>query len=93
MGHYPFEWQEQDLCAEDFKHFQKQFSKTILQLIPFADGPVTFLDSTIDPGQGFREVNTQIPVIGFPNQRPEGPCKNTCVDLNEIEKTIVRCLN
>jgi hypothetical protein len=42
---------------------------------------------------GFREVNTQIPVIGFPNQRPEGPCKNTCVDLNEIEKTIVRCLN
>ena len=34
MGHYPFEWQAQDLCAEDFNHFQNQFSQTILQLIP-----------------------------------------------------------
>ncbi len=42
---------------------------------------------------GFREVNTQIPVIGFPNQRPEGPCKNTCVDLSEIETTIRKCLS
>lgn len=41
---------------------------------------------------GFREVNTQIPVIGFPNQRPEGPCKNTCVDLSEIENTIRKCI-
>jgi len=41
---------------------------------------------------GFREVNTKIPVIGFPNQRPEGPCKNTCVDLLEIENTIKRCI-
>jgi len=41
---------------------------------------------------GFRDVNTHIPVIGFPNKRPEGPCKNTCVDLNEIEQSIKRCL-
>lgn len=41
---------------------------------------------------GFKEVNTQIPVIGFPNHRPEGPCKNTCVDLDEIEQTIKNCL-
>lgn len=41
---------------------------------------------------GFREVNTKIPVIGFPNRRPEGPCKNTCVDLAEIENTIRRSL-
>ena len=43
MGHYPFEWQEAALCFEDFIHFQKLFSSTILQLIPFAYGPVTFL--------------------------------------------------
>ena len=61
MGHYPFEWQAQDLCAEDFKHFQNQFSQTILQLIPFADGPVTFLDSTIDPVRGLARIKqTQI---------------------------------
>lgn len=41
---------------------------------------------------GFKEVNTQIPVIGFPNKRPEGPCKNTCVNLHEIEQTIKNCL-
>ena len=41
---------------------------------------------------GFREVNKQIPVIGFPNKRPEGPCKNTCVDLSEIEATIQKCI-
>lgn len=41
---------------------------------------------------GFKEINTQIPVIGFPNHRPEGPCKNTCVDLEEIERTIQNCL-
>jgi len=42
---------------------------------------------------GFKDVNTHIPVIGFPNSRPEGPCKNTCVDLTKIEKTINNCLN
>ena len=41
---------------------------------------------------GFREVNPSIPVIGFPNKRPEGPCKNTCVDLTEIEQAIVAAL-
>ena len=41
---------------------------------------------------GFRDVNTHIPVIGFPNRRPEGPCKNTCVDLGKIEKAVLNCL-
>ncbi|HDL04507.1 MAG TPA: DUF116 domain-containing protein [candidate division Zixibacteria bacterium] len=41
---------------------------------------------------GFKDVNTHIPVIGFPNRRPEGPCKNTCVDLNQIEDAVKRCL-
>jgi hypothetical protein len=41
---------------------------------------------------GFREVNPFIPVIGLPNQRPEGPCKNTSVDLSMLEATILKCL-
>lgn len=41
---------------------------------------------------GFKEVNVRLPVIGFPNTRPEGPCKNTCVDLGSIEAHICRCL-
>jgi len=44
MGHHPFEWQVQDISAADFNNFQKQFSQTSLQLVPFANGPVTFLD-------------------------------------------------
>jgi tetratricopeptide (TPR) repeat protein len=50
MGHYPFEWHERPLCSEDFKHFQNLFSTTILQLIPFAYGPVTFLDPVLGSG-------------------------------------------
>lgn len=41
---------------------------------------------------GFKEINPSVPVLGFPNQRPEGPCKNTCVDMVAIEKTIRKCL-
>jgi hypothetical protein len=41
---------------------------------------------------GFKEVNPYVPVIGFPNQRPEGPCKNTCVDITAVEEMILRCL-
>jgi hypothetical protein len=37
---------------------------------------------------GFKEVNLHIPVIGFPNKRPEGPCKNTCIDISQIEDAI-----
>ena len=57
MGHYPFEWQVEEICAEEFNHFQNQFSQIIHQLIPFADGPVTFLDSAIDSGEGLHELN------------------------------------
>jgi len=41
---------------------------------------------------GFKEINPFIPVIGIPNQRPDGPCKNTCIDLTLLEKTLSRCL-
>lgn len=29
-----------------------------------------------------------IPVIGVTNERPEGPCKNTCVNTSNVEKAI-----
>ncbi|MBD3290243.1 DUF116 domain-containing protein [candidate division KSB1 bacterium] len=36
---------------------------------------------------GIRDVS-KIPVIGITNQRPEGPCKNTVVDFDQIEEAI-----
>ena len=36
---------------------------------------------------GIKDVK-HIPVIGIPNQRPEGPCKNTTVDFQAIEDAI-----
>jgi len=36
---------------------------------------------------GIRDVH-HIPVIGIPNQRPEGPCKNTTVDYQKIEDAV-----
>lgn len=33
---------------------------------------------------GIRDVAIHIPVIGIPNKRPEGPCKNTYVDMKEF---------
>jgi len=36
---------------------------------------------------GIREAHN-IPVIGIPNQRPEGPCKNTIVDYKKIEDAV-----
>jgi hypothetical protein len=41
---------------------------------------------------GFVDVNPHIPVIGFPNYRPCGPCKNTEVNLGDIESTVKRHL-
>lgn len=36
---------------------------------------------------GIRDVHN-IPVIAIPNQRPEGPCKNTIVDYKKIEDAV-----
>ena len=30
----------------------------------------------------------QIPVIGIKNERPQGPCHNTCVDVCKVEEAI-----
>jgi hypothetical protein len=41
---------------------------------------------------GIRDVATKIPVIGIPNRRPDGPCKETLVDVEEIKKAIEFCM-
>ncbi|MFC2173862.1 DUF116 domain-containing protein [Acidobacteriota bacterium] len=37
---------------------------------------------------GIRDIAGGIPVIGIPNVRPEGPCKNTLVDLDQVEGAV-----
>jgi len=37
---------------------------------------------------GIKEVSSNIPVIGIANQRPNGPCKETNLDIEELEKAI-----
>ncbi len=41
---------------------------------------------------GFVEVNPQVPVMGLPNIRPEGPCKNTEIDREEFLTLIKKLL-
>lgn len=41
---------------------------------------------------GFIDVNPHIPVVGFPNIRPCGPCKDTEVDLQQIEAAVLNHL-
>jgi hypothetical protein len=57
MGHFPFEWQVQGLCPEDFMHFNRQFSMTVLQLMPFAEGPVVSIGSTSDFSETLQGLN------------------------------------
>ncbi len=37
---------------------------------------------------GIKDLKGRIPVLAFSNQRPEGPCKNTVVDLHAIENAV-----
>ncbi len=37
---------------------------------------------------GIRDVGIKLSVIGIPNERPDGPCKNTHVDLDEVRRAI-----
>lgn len=50
-------WQAQPLRPEDFLHFNKQFSITVLQLLPFAEGPVTIIGSTDDFSETLQGLN------------------------------------
>lgn len=42
---------------------------------------------------GIQDIIKQIPVIGIPNKRPEGPCKNTTIDFEEFENAVQTFLN
>jgi len=37
---------------------------------------------------GIKDVAENIPVLAIPNKRPEGPCKNTDVCLDELDETL-----
>ena len=37
---------------------------------------------------GIQFVSGEIPVIGIPNKRPRGPCKNTLIDPSEFESAL-----
>jgi hypothetical protein len=37
---------------------------------------------------GIKDVALNVPVFGIANKRPEGPCKNTYVDLEEFESAL-----
>jgi hypothetical protein len=37
---------------------------------------------------GIRDVRGRLCVLGIPNTRPHGPCKDTCVDLGELQRAI-----
>ena len=48
MGFYPLEWPAESLAFEDFLFFHKSFARILLQLLPFAEGPVWFFDPAAD---------------------------------------------
>ncbi len=37
---------------------------------------------------GIRDVGVKLSVIGIPNERPDGPCKNTHVDIDEVRRAV-----
>jgi len=37
---------------------------------------------------GIKDIAPRIPVIGIPNTRPMGPCKDTAIDINEFRTAI-----
>jgi uncharacterized protein len=41
---------------------------------------------------GVLDLEGKIPVIAIPNQRPEGPCQNTCVDVIEVQEALYKML-
>jgi hypothetical protein len=37
---------------------------------------------------GIKDVAERIPVLAIPNKRPEGPCKNTCLHLSDLDEAL-----
>jgi hypothetical protein len=40
---------------------------------------------------GLRDVGHRVRVLGIPNERPNGPCKDTVIDLAALEQAIAAC--
>jgi len=41
-----------------------------------------------DLTSGIRDIAGKIPVLAIPNKRPQGPCKNTCVPIRQLEEAL-----
>ena len=41
-----------------------------------------------DLTSGMRDIKGKIPVLPTPNKRPQGPCKNTCLRIRELEEAL-----
>ncbi len=37
---------------------------------------------------GIKDVSERVPVLAIPNRRPEGPCKNTCLQIEKVEEIL-----
>ena len=37
---------------------------------------------------GIKDVSEKVPVLAIPNKRPEGPCKNTCLQIEKFEEIL-----
>jgi uncharacterized protein len=37
---------------------------------------------------GIKDVTERVPVLAIPNRRPEGPCKNTCLQIEKFEEIL-----
>ncbi len=37
---------------------------------------------------GIQDVAPKLPTLGVTNKRPNGPCKNTLIDIGELKKAI-----
>ncbi|MDA8324799.1 MAG: DUF116 domain-containing protein [Nitrospiraceae bacterium] len=38
---------------------------------------------------GMKDVAEKVPVLAIPNERPEGPCKNTSIPIDEFKEAII----
>ncbi len=59
--------------------------KHIKELMPSA---VIGVACERDLVSGIRDVGKKLSLIGIPNKRPDGPCKNTHIDMNELVSAI-----
>ena len=41
-----------------------------------------------DLTSGIRDIAGKIPVLAIPNKRPQGPCKNTCIRIRQLEEAL-----